>query len=149
VRQDAAELAQTLLRPMGSIFQMEALDRVYLETAGHPQLMRQLCSEIVSGSQGQARSITEQDVAEATQRYVLGRPSLLYQLWEFMTPIEQGILLHLAGPEATLDRTKLNPQAQVALDDLAQLGVVTLHGGRHRIAPLVLQAWLAQTFSPG
>jgi hypothetical protein len=144
---ETVELAQTLVRPLGSAYQADALQRLYAETAGHPQLVRQLCSEIVASGRGEPRIITEAEVAEAARRYLLDRPPLLYQIWEFMTPIEQSILLYLATPEAVLQRAQLVSQAQQALDDLERLGMVSQQDGSYRIATGLVRAWLNLTVS--
>jgi hypothetical protein len=141
--QEMAELAQMLVRPLGGTYHADALQRLYAETAGHPQLVRQLCSEIATSGPREPHAITASEVTEAARRYLLDRQPLLHQIWEFMTPIEQSILLHLTAPEAALQRGQLVPPAQQALDALERLGMVSQQAGDYQMRSELARAWLS------
>jgi photosystem II stability/assembly factor-like uncharacterized protein len=143
--QEIEELAQTLVRPLGSAYHADALQRLYAETAGHPQLVRQLCSEIATSGPRGSHVITASEITQAARRYLLDRQPLLHQIWEFMTPMEQSILLHLATPEVALQRGQLVSPAQQALDALEHLGMVSQQAGDYQMRSELVRAWLSMT----
>jgi photosystem II stability/assembly factor-like uncharacterized protein len=144
---ESAELARNLLRPWGSSYEETALERLHAETGGHPQLLRQLCSTVVSSGPEGIRTIAEYQIAAAARRYVRSQPQVLYGIWEFLTPTDQVIILNLVSkPQPLSWRERLLPEAKRALSDLEYYGLLIQKDGNYAIASALLRAWLGMTF---
>lgn len=143
---ESSELAEALLRPLGRRYEPAALRRLYTETGGHPQLLRQLCSQIAGQGQAGSQAIDASQVSQAAQAYLRRQPYPLRQIWKFLNSTEQDILLALRNGQGLAWRASLAPEEQGALDELARLGLVRQAAENYEIAAALLRAWLEANF---
>lgn len=145
--QETSELAQALLRPLGSTFESSALDRIYTETGGHPQLVRHLCSEIVSELPEQVRVIEQTQVAQGARRYLVQRPAALREMWTWFSSQEQEILRTLVTNPAALSlRQDIPSTSSQTLEQLARYGVIRETTESFVITIGLVRAWLNLEF---
>lgn len=147
--EETSELAQVLLRPWEDAYDGQALNRLHVETAGYPQLVRALCSEMVTFFRKDSHLIEESHVAQAARHYLRRRPQTLPRIWKWFTPEEQEILRALAS-NLNIQARQLDSSsnARQVLDRLVRLGIVAQTADNYRITMGLLAAWLDITL-PG
>ena len=146
-REECDQMVITIGHQMGLEFNPEALTQIFVESAGHPFLARQLCSALWSSLRGERNAGEKLTVglpesAEAVNAYMDddGKRSYHDQIWATrLTADEQQVVERLAAAD---EPRPLLRGEQKPLRSLLQRHIVIEKGQRYEIAFGLLRRWV-------
>ncbi len=146
-QEECSKMIVDIGQQMGLTYTSKALEKVYLESGGHPFLARQLCSLVWSQVEKKREksgiiSIDEGDIKRAAYTFIDDgrRSSYLEQIWSSrISQEEQAVLERIAAMEGPQPRQK---GERKIINELDERHILLKHDNNYLIMSELFKSWI-------